>query len=804
MRALSQHADFGTAVARIFESCRVALGAEAGYVALLDADGATQRIVHFHAATGECGVETGMDMVPVRGFRERTYRAVTCMWSNDFRETEWDALLPPGHVAIENVLLAPMMLEGQAAGLLGFANKPGGFTDADARFASTFGHIAGVALSNSRTLEALERSEERLRATEQSAADAIIIVNAAGSVVSWNQTAERLFGYSAAEIRGHSVTELMPKRYREPHRLALGHARSASSYTGRIVEVAGVRKGGAEFPLELSVARFEAREGVFFTGIVRDITARRRAEAERTFLLGASKVLSGSLDSDAVLHRIVSVAVPTLADWCVLEVMPDGTGTVRSACAHSTPDIEARFSGHHARSPLSLETGRLFTRLLRSAEPVLVERVTDLDLAQLSGDAAYGDLLRAAGVSSYLAIPLHAGDQAIGALAWFRGARPEPFDERDVALAQEVARRGVTALEHARLHESTERERARLHSLVQERRRLRRHITRLRAEMKASMSGEQTVGQSREFQAVLEQAQMVAQGDTTVLLLGETGTGKELLARMIHGWSKRADAVLVPVNCASIPEALVETELFGHESGALTGATEWRSGKLEAANHGSLFLDEVGDLPLNAQARLLRALQEGQIHVGSSTVTKVDVRVIAATSQDLDAAVREKRFRADLYFRLGVFPIRLPPLRERADDIRPLFEHFVAQVAGRLHRAITGIEQAVFERLIRYPWPGNVRELQNVAERAVILTAGSTIETPSIVLPLEAGTRRPATGTLADADRRLIIDTLAQCHGRVSGKYGAARRLGLKPTTLHAKMRKLGITRHGVIAESRD
>jgi formate hydrogenlyase transcriptional activator len=294
---------------------------------------------------------------------------------------------------------------------------------------------------------------------------------------------------------------------------------------------------------------------------------------------------------------------------------------------------------------------------------------------------------------------------------------------------------------------------------------------------------------------------LAAPGDTTILLLGETGSGKELLARFIHERSARGKGPFVPVNCAALPEALVESELFGHEKGAFTGAIARKPGKFEIANLGTVLLDEIGDLPKEAQAKLLRVLQDREVHrVGSTRPIRVDVRVIAATNQDLEAAVEARAFRADLYYRLSVFPIRIPPLRERRDDIPALARHFAAYFAMKLHKRVTSLAPAAVRRLQEYDWPGNIRELQNVIERAVVLTQRTVIESDAImVVPNSSSlaTKSKSTDplTLADAERRAIVAALEAAHWKVSGTGGAADRLGLKPTTLHAKMKKLGVRR---------
>ncbi|MBI1915351.1 MAG: sigma 54-interacting transcriptional regulator [Planctomycetes bacterium] len=354
-----------------------------------------------------------------------------------------------------------------------------------------------------------------------------------------------------------------------------------------------------------------------------------------------------------------------------------------------------------------------------------------------------------------------------------------------------------------------------------ERARLAQQNLYLQEEIKAAHNFEEIIGRSPALAAVLDHVRQVAPTDTTVLITGETGTGKELIARALHSSSRRKHKPLIKVNCAALPTGLVESELFGHEKGAFTGAIARRVGRFELADGGTLFLDEVGEIPPEVQVKLLRVLQEREFdRVGGTAPIKVDVRVLAATNRDLLQAVRDKTFREDLYYRLSVFPVRLPPLRERPEDI-PLLAHFlVDKFAMRIGKRIEGISQATMQHLLDYAWPGNVRELENVLERAVILTRSSVLEIDASVLPggppregeapAEPGRRLgrslalpgepPAGGqapTLEAVECEHIRAVLRQTNGVIDGPAGAARILGLHPNTLRSRMKKLGITRPG-------
>jgi formate hydrogenlyase transcriptional activator len=319
----------------------------------------------------------------------------------------------------------------------------------------------------------------------------------------------------------------------------------------------------------------------------------------------------------------------------------------------------------------------------------------------------------------------------------------------------------------------------------------------LNEELRHTKNSDRLVGESAAFQHVLTLARGVAPTSTTVLLTGETGTGKELIAQTIHDLSQRHRKPMVRVNCASFPAGLVESELFGHERGAFTGADRVREGRFELAHEGTLFLDEVGEMPLETQAKLLRVLQDGMVdRLGGKQPIPVDVRIIAATNRDLSAAVKLGTFRADLLYRLNVFPIRLPTLSERPEDIPLLAQHFLERYAAKLRHSCTHIDPDSLERLVRYSWPGNVRELANVIERALILSHESILRIDDHLLGLQdkSSTSLPSSD-LKDFERRHILQTLSLTDWRIEGPDGAATRLGIPPSTLRSRMKHLRIKR---------
>ena len=384
------------------------------------------------------------------------------------------------------------------------------------------------------------------------------------------------------------------------------------------------------------------------------------------------------------------------------------------------------------------------------------------------------------------AVPLVSRNHVLGALLLGR-RDARPYDHEDVTFLTQLSNQVAIALDCAVAHD--------------ELRQLKMRLTNERVdradETRNEVNFKDIVGQSAALRRVLQQAETVGPTGSTVLIYGETGTGKELIARAIHDLSPRSGNPFVKLNCAAIPTGLLESELFGHERGAFTGAIAQRIGRFEAANTGTMFLDEVGEIPLDLQTKLLRVLQEREFErLGSSRVIRTDARLIAATNRDLADAVERQRFRADLFYRLNVFPIHLPPLRQRPEDIPLLVRYFAGQFARRMSKVIETIPSETMESLIRYTWPGNVRELQNVIERAVILSSGPVLRVPiEDLLPSPVQPRDGAPQTLEQAERAHILKILSETHWLLSGPRGAAARLGMNRSTLQFRMKKLGILR---------
>jgi len=508
----------------------------------------------------------------------------------------------------------------------------------------------------------------------------------------------------------------------------------------------------------------------------RPIPGLREPLQQYSTLLDINNAIISNLTQESLFHAITEALRKVVPfDRALLYVAEKG---VLRTIALEGRELEGHSHGTHREvSPHGTAVGWAFEHQQpRISHNLALE-------PRLPGD----EILFAGGARSYLILPLIARDRAIGAVL-LASFTPDRYALEDVPFLESVAKQIALAVENMRAYEEI----ARLRALLEEENRY------LQEEIKTEHNFEELTGQSPEMKRVFKLIETVAPTDATVLLVGETGTGKELVARALHNLSSRRHRTLVKVNCAALPAGLIESELFGHEKGAFTGALTRRAGRFELAHGGTLFLDEIGDLPLELQPKLLRVLQEGEFErVGGHQTIRVDVRVIAATNRELEHAIQGSRFRADLYYRLSVVPIRLPPLRERRGDILLLAGYFAQKHGARLGKRITSILPSTLHVLEAYPWPGNVRELENVVERALILSEGAQLDLGGWLprpspLPHEEGTQ-----TLEEIERKHILAALERTAWRVSGERGAAKLLGMKPTTLEARMKKLGIARRG-------
>jgi formate hydrogenlyase transcriptional activator len=401
------------------------------------------------------------------------------------------------------------------------------------------------------------------------------------------------------------------------------------------------------------------------------------------------------------------------------------------------------------------------------------------------------------GLKSVCCLPLISRHRAIGVLVLGR-LRDDAFSQADISFLSQVANQLALAVENALAY----------HEIRELKEQLSKEKLYLEDEIRTELNFAQIIGSSASLHRILKRVETVAPTDSTVLIYGETGTGKELIARAIHDLSPRRAKAFVKLNCAAIPTGLLESELFGHEKGAFTGAIAQRIGRFEVANGGTIFLDEIGEIPLELQTKLLRVLQEREFErLGSSRTLRTDARLIAATNRDLEAMVSEQKFRPDLFFRLNVFPVHVPPLRERQGDIPLLVRHFTQQFSRRMKKVMETVPSATMDALCRYRWPGNIRELQNVVERAVIISTGPvlSVDVSDLRFPKDSSTAEQSASpkstsgalhnVLQETERGHILEALQRCHWVVAGPNGAAARLGMKRSTLQKRMHKLGIAR---------
>jgi PAS domain S-box-containing protein len=627
------------------------------------------------------------------------------------------------------------------------------------------------------TQSALELHHQRLNSLVESVIDyAIILLDCDGKVLTWNPGAERIKGYTADEIIGSHFASFFTNEDAQrghPQELMLLAAVRGS------VEEEGwrVRKDGSRFWANcvLTAVCNAAGQVTGYANITRDSTDRKRAE--EAVMQQLSIALLANLDASKLLEAVsASIAESIQHDFAELTLYEQASGelAVKFLGTRNT-DI----SPGESRIPVN---GTIPGIVFSTREPVLLEQIPNSAFTAET-ISNYTRL----GMRSACCVPLVHRGEAIGTLGVASRANGT-IGLRQVKILSQIAIAVSMAVGNAaafrRISELRER-------VYEEKQYLERELLESRFD--------DIVGESEGLRKVLQEIETVAPTDATVLIQGETGTGKELLARAIHRLSPRNDRTFIKLNCAAIPAGLLESELFGHEKGAFTGAVARKMGRLELANEGTLFLDEIGELSLDLQPKLLRALQEHQIErLGGTRTITVNVRLIAASNRDLAQMVAAKEFRADLYYRLKVFPVFAPPLRERRDDIPILVRHFVSEHSRRMGKTIKVIPEESMEALVRWPWPGNIRELQNFLERAVILTRGSVLYVPLAELQTDenqGNTSLTEITNLDEAERQLILRAISNAHGQIGGPDGAAARLGLKRTTLNSKLRKYGISR---------
>jgi formate hydrogenlyase transcriptional activator len=512
--------------------------------------------------------------------------------------------------------------------------------------------------------------------------------------------------------------------------------------------------------------------GLAIDAAVNFYLSQRSQERLKLILDLTNQVVSNLEFHDLLVAASASVRQVMHCDAAAV-MLADAAGTHLRVHALDYPDSRGIFV-EGAMVPIE---GTMPGDSFKSGKPMTVSRLDPTEMPPEMYKKASAE-----GLNSFCDVPLISRDRSLGVLVVARREK-NAFGVDDVDFLVQVANQvaiGVeNSLAYSKIAELTDR-------LAQEK-------LYLEDEIRFEMDFEGIVGQSSALRHVLNMVDTVAPSDSTVLLLGETGTGKELIARAIHDRSKRSDRTFVKLNCAAIPTGLLESELFGHERGAFTGAITQKVGRLELADQGSLFLDEVGDIPIEIQPKLLRALQEREFErLGSTQTKKVNVRLVAATNRDLEKMIENREFRSDLYYRLNVFPIRIPPLRERPEDIPLLVRYFTQKYARRMEKQIESVPTAAMKKLASWHWPGNIRELENFIERSVILTHTAALQLPVSEIASN-GAGLPMPGSRQADERDEILRVLKDTRGRVAGPEGAAARMGIKRTTLISRMKKFGI-----------
>lgn len=632
---------------------------------------------------------------------------------------------------------------------------------------------------------ALRHSDQQLRSIVEGIHDhAIYLLDCDGSVMTWNPGAERIKQYTADEILGRHFSRFFTEEDNDR-----GHPAELlrlAAERGRFEEEGWrLRKDGSRFwaAATLTVLRDDSGEVTGYAKVTRDFTDRKRAE--EAVMLQLSAALLANVDVRKLLGAIsasIREVIPHDAATLALFDSISGELKVQFLGAEDAGSLRDGMSVSVSDSP----AGSAFS----TREPVLLDRLQEAGFASKSVHHLTG-----LGMQSGCWVPLIHRGEVIGTLA-VASRLEQSFTQHDAEMLTQIADQVAMAVNNA----------IAFRRIAELRDQLQQEKQYLESEINLENRYEDIVGESKGLRQVLQEIETVAPTNATVLIQGESGTGKELLARAIHRLSPRSEHTFIKLNCAAIPAGLLESELFGHEKGAFTGAIARKIGRLELAHEGTLFLDEVGELPMDLQPKLLRALQEREIErVGGNRPIPVNLRLIAATNRDLAQMVAEKEFRSDLYYRLKVFPVFAPPLRERVSDIPILVRHFVATHSRRMGKTIESIPDETMEALVHWRWPGNIRELENFLERAVILTRGPVLYVPLAELQMAEEEQEAEQESaqinpkLQVAEREHILRVLRDARGQIGGEDGAAARLGLKRTTLNSKMKKLGIERSDYI-----
>lgn len=633
----------------------------------------------------------------------------------------------------------------------------------------------------------LERNEELHRQMKQNEfyaftldhlREAVFWIDQDGNIWQANDQAMELSGYTKEELKRMHVFDINASVQKPNWDFVWNRLKEKKRV---VFDAVFMRKDKTQIDIEIT-QNFMVYEGREYTcSIVRDI---RKRKFEEELLRTVSEATSGLTGEDFLIELARHITITlTMRYALITECANDEKTRLRTLCY---------VDGEKILDNIEYDTSGIPCEIIMEGNDFFMP------------EGVQSKYPREKDIESVVGVPIYSSKsgEIIGHILAL-DPNPVTNEKNQTAILKIFAARAGAEMERMKaekeLEKANEELKLRLKEIETLKNQLQLENKYLQEEIKLTYNFEEIISRSKDFQKVLRQIEQVASTDATVLILGESGTGKELIARAVHNISNRSKRPLVKVNCATLPANLIESELFGHEKGAFTGAMERKIGRFELADGGSIFLDEIGELPVELQAKLLRVLQEGEFErLGNPKTMKVNVRVIAATNRNLQQAIEKKEFREDLYYRLNVFPITCPPLRERKEDIPLLVKHFCQKHEAKIGKKISNVPSKVLDALMRYNWPGNIRELENIIERALILSQNGTLEYGEWI-PLEKTSSSTSTldpsATLEEIEKQHILETLKKTNWKVSGEKGAAKILGLNATTLEARMKKLGIKR---------